>query len=169
MARCLRHSGIGTNMFPMKSQSALGIFEPNVEASTASTKSCQRQTYRRKRGSISTGCMTRSSVVDRPGNSATQAFARYGRNFPKSTSPRSKVLLSDVPSTIMAERASSVAAELPRSFPVHDSMFSSPTYGLPSPFPSTRDRRRDTTCFKRLAGNRDATRIVTPSPPSTAA
>ena len=168
MARCLLHSGTGTGRFPMKSQSALGIFEPNVEASTASTKSRQRQTYRRKRGSTSTGCMTRNSVVDRPGNSATQAFARYGRSFPKSTSPNSKVLLSDALVT-KAEAFSSVTAALPRSFPVHDSMFSSPTYGLSSSLPSARDRRSKTTCFNRLAGKGDTTCPITPSPPEVTA
>ena len=44
MARCLAASGTGTDMLPMKSQSALGIFEPNVDASTASMKSRHRQT-----------------------------------------------------------------------------------------------------------------------------
>ena len=168
MAHCLHHSGTGTGMFPMKSHSALGILDPNVEASIASMKSRQRKTYRRKRDSTPTGCMTRNSVVDRPGNPATHDFARYGRSFPKSTSPGSKELLSDVPFA-KAEGISSVAAEARRSRPVHDSILSSPIYGRSSSLPSTRDRRSKTRCFKRLVGKEGTGCIVTPSPPAVSA
>ena len=71
MALCVSGSGTGTGMLPMKSHSARGIFDPNVEASTSPTNRDDRQTLRRNLGSMEVGAMTRASVVQRPENSVS--------------------------------------------------------------------------------------------------
>ena len=132
-----------------------GILDPKVDASTASMNTDERQTSRRNRGSIEWGSITRASVVQRPGNSATQAFARYGRSFPKSTSPLSKLLLRDSLSSAAEEVNPLPAVTSSTSLPVHDSIFSRPIYGCASLLPVLRERRSGYEVFESFRWKRD--------------